>query len=76
MAKEKREFTPMMAQTPDGTKIKCKDCKYRDKTTITVNGKTIPVGITKGNCELFPYPENKPGEILFLNADCGFYEKE
>lgn len=73
---EEKNFSPMMVQTPNGNKIECKDCIHRDKTVITINKKTIPIGITKGNCDMFIYPDNKPSEVLFQNAKCEYYEKE
>ena len=71
-----REFTPMKCQTPNADEIVCKDCVYRDHTTIEVNGKILPVGVTKGNCEMFVYPDSKPSEVLFNNTECEFYEEE
>ena len=73
---KKQEESPMMVQKPDATKIMCKDCAFKDKTTITLNKKKIPVGITKGNCEIFVYPDTKPSDVLFQNAECEYYQKE
>lgn len=70
---EKREFSPMIGQKPNPNKIKCRTCAFRDMTVITLDQKTIPVGITKSKCEMF---EAKPRAILFQNADCEFYVKE
>ena len=38
MAK-KREFSPMYCESPNGNEIFCKDCSFRDKTTIDLDGK-------------------------------------
>ena len=71
-----QHFSPMKAQVPDGTQIACKNCIHRDRTFVDIKGKNIPVGVTKGNCDMFTYPDAKPSEVLFLNADCPFYERE
>lgn len=77
MAKEKtRDFGPMKCQVPDGTEIACKDCVYRDHTTVKVGDKILPVGVTKAQCEMFVYPDSKPSEVLFDNASCEFHEEE
>lgn len=74
-----REFSPMKMAHPNPKTIKCKNCKYRDKTTVEIDGEIIDVGITKGRCEKYldyPYDMGKPSAILFQNADCEYYEKE
>ena len=73
MSEERKEFTPIHGQFPDKDKIACKDCAFRDKTIVTIIGKTIQAGITKGNCEMY---ELKPHDVLFQNAPCQFYSKE
>lgn len=60
----------------DPNNIFCRTCAFRDKTEIELNGKIIPVGITKGNCQIFVYPNNKPSDVLFQNAPCEFFESE
>lgn len=64
---------------PDGEKIKCKDCVFRDKTEVKVNGKLLNPGVTKAYCEMYqgpPKDNGKPNNILFDNEDCDFYVKE
>ena len=73
---EHQHFSPMKTQVPDGTQIACKDCVHRDRTIVHINGKDIPVGVTKVNCDMITYPDDKPSEVLFLNAECPFYERE
>lgn len=73
-----REFSPMIMQHPDSSKVKCKDCKFRDKTILMFNEKVIPVGITKCRCEKYlgtPHDMGKPHEVLFMNGECQYYEK-
>ena len=64
---------------PDREKVKCKDCVFRDKTEVKVNGKVLKVGITKSTCEMYLGPPDdmyKPTSILFQNENCDFYSKE
>ena len=71
---EKREFSPIKATSPNPKKIMCKDCVNRDRTTIKVNDKELPVGITKDFCDA--YKDGKPYEVLFLNEECRYYIKD
>jgi len=71
-----REFSPMNCQVPNADQIVCKDCVHRDRTEIKMGSKVLPVGVTKGNCDMFVYPDSKPSEVLFNNADCEFHEEE
>lgn len=63
---------------PDLNKISCKDCEYRNKTIVEINGKNIPFGTIKTTCDMYPgYPyDEKPSKILFQNEPCELYEKE
>jgi hypothetical protein len=83
MAKEtmnaKEAQSPIKGQFPNRNEILCKTCKFRDKTTITLDDKKIPVGITKAFCEKYEAPpksNGKPHEVLFENGICEYYEKE
>lgn len=83
MAKEnmnaKEAQSPIKGQFPKKDEIICKDCKFRDHTTITIGSKEIPVGVTKAFCEKYESPpksNGKPHEILFENGICEHYEKE
>lgn len=68
------EFTPMRGQWPDPDKIVCRNCAFRDKTIVEVEGVDKPVGITRDTCEMFDGTEDcKPHDVLFLNADCEYY---
>ena len=60
-------------QTANIKEIVCKDCVYRDRTTITLGGKVKPVGVTKCVCEQYTL---KPSEVLYMGLDCERYEKE
>lgn len=75
----KREFTPMKANWANPDTIKCKDCKYRDKTEIKIGDTIKKFGVTKCFCEKYigvhAGGNDKPSDILFQNADCDFYEK-
>ena len=64
-------------QRPDPEKVRCRNCLYRDQTTVNAGGKKIPVGVTRGTCLVFNKPGNrKPMTVLFDNADCPMYEKD
>lgn len=73
---ENNEIRP---QWPDPKKIICKDCIYRDKTEIDLDGKKIPCGVTKDFCKIYLGPPNdngKPHTVLFQNDYCEFYEED
>ena len=69
---------PMKLQTADPAKISCRDCLYRDKTVVKVDGETLRVGITRDTCLVFDGKRGnwKPSDVYFQNADCMFYEKD
>lgn len=74
-----REFDPIKGMFPDKNTILCKDCRWRDKTTLTINGKEYTPGVTRAFCEKYPAPpasEGKPDTILFQHGDCAYYELE
>ena len=77
---DNERMSPMKGTWPDPEKIKCRKCKFRDKTTVEIDGKPIPFGITKCICDkyigVYAGGNDKPSEILFQNADCDYYEKE
>lgn len=74
---EKREFTDFHPVFPDKKRIKCSDCKYRDRTTVELGGKKYEPGITRATCKKFNgNPTYKPDSILFDNDDCIYYEAE
>lgn len=76
MAKDKREFTDFHPQFPDENKVKCNDCKFRDKTEVDLLGKHYRPGITRDTCEAYKNGNHKPLPILFEQADCQYYEKD
>ena len=55
----------------------CKTCKYRDKTSLTVNDITVNVGATRATCEKYTGENRvfKPNTIMFYDAKCEYYEK-
>lgn len=77
--KDKREFDPIKPQWPSRKEIICKDCKYRDKSFVTVGGIKVYVGITRDTCERYKgtsYKNRKPHDILFLNDICQYYQED
>ena len=71
-----RELDPMKAKFSDPANIKCKDCVFRDKGKIDVDGRTICYGVTKDECEIYKKPNYKPTKILFNEANCEYYVSE
>lgn len=83
MAKErasvKEAQSPLKGQFPNRKEIVCKDCTFRDKTTVTIGNKEIPVGVTKSFCGKYESPpksNGKPHEVLFENGSCEHYQRE
>lgn len=79
MAEKENHISPIKATNPDVKKIACKDCKHRNKNTIKIGNKIIPVGTTKDYCEKYVLPPSgsgKPIGVLFNNEPCPEYEKE
>ena len=80
----KEERSPNFDQPMHGTwakadEIVCKDCAFRDKTVVKLDGVEIPVGVTKGFCKIYEKPpktNGKPINVLFQNADCKYYRKD
>lgn len=69
---------PIKAQTANVNTIRCRDCLYRDRTTITVDGEVMPVGITRGTCLVFDGIRGnlKPHDVYYNNALCPMYEQD
>lgn len=75
----KEAQSEIKGQFPDRDEIICKDCMFRDKTTLKLGKKRIPVGVTKSFCKKYqgpPKDNGKPHDILFENGICEYYEKE
>lgn len=65
-------------QTADPARMKCRDCIYRDQDTMTVDGKTIQVGIMRASCLIYDGKKGnwKPTGVYFQNEGCLFYERD
>ena len=50
----------------------CKDCFFRDKTTV--NGEEC--GWKKGACKIYEYPNFKPDDVMRNRDECEYYEKQ
>ena len=78
---DEERWSPITGTFPDEDRVLCKDCVYRDKTVITLAGKTT-YGATKDLCDVYTGYEKKdstgykPYDILFLSGDCPYYKKE
>ena len=62
-----------------GEEIQCKDCFYRDRTTVDFGKGQTEVGYKKCYCYIYKRDNGgygKPNTILFYNGKCTFYEKD
>ena len=74
---DKREFDPIKGMFPNAKEIPCKDCFFRDRTVVIIDGKEKSVGITKAFCSKYPLEVNgKPLGILFNGEKCEEYMKD
>lgn len=71
-------YSPMRMQWPDTKKIPCRDCVYRDRTTVTIDGTLYKPGITRDTCGKYDGIRGnwKPSGLLFHNEPCKYYRKE
>ena len=69
---------PMKLQTADIRKVKCRDCIYRDRAVMTIDGEKVFVGVTRDTCLIFDGKKGnwKPTDVIIRNQNCDFYEKE
>lgn len=69
---------PMKMQTADIKKVMCRDCIYRDRTTLKIDGDEIPVGVTRDTCLIYDGKKGnwKPTEVIIRNQACDFYERD
>lgn len=69
---------PMRWQNADPKKMACRDCIYRDQTTVTIDGKKIRSGITRDTCLIFDGKRGKwkPQNVYFMNEGCPMYERD
>lgn len=58
----------------------CRDCIFRYKDHFIIDGKRVDCdesdGFKKSSCEIFPYPDMKPKEVMNNSGECEYYEKE
>ena len=47
------KLDPMKMQTANVNTIPCRDCIYRDKAFVTVDGERLNTGVTKDTCMIF-----------------------
>lgn len=80
MPNKKKEHAPSYNESMYGADLlkpkQCKDCLFRDKTTVKLDGKTLQVGATKSVCGIFEYPDGKPMGVMKNMEECEYYEKE
>ena len=69
---------PMRWQNADPNKMPCRDCIYRDQTTVTIDGEKIRSGITRDTCLIFDGKRGnwKPSNVYFMNEICPMYEQD
>lgn len=65
-------------QVADPERMFCRDCIYREKDTLKIDGKTIQTGISRATCLIFDGKKGrlKPNSVYFQNEPCMFYEKD
>lgn len=73
--KKKRDLSPIHGQFP-GDEIQCMTCRFRDRETVEIGERELPVGAKRAHCLIFTDHAGKPHEVLFDGADCISYEKE
>ena len=68
----------MHMQTADPEKMICKDCLYRDRETMVVGGKKVPVGVMRDTCLVFDGKNGrwKPTAIVLDSGNCLMYERD
>lgn len=64
------------AQNADPSKMPCRDCIYRDRDTMQIDGKTVQTGIMRATCKFFDGKRGnwKPNAVYFQNGPCLIYE--
>lgn len=65
-------------QNADPERMQCRDCIYRDKDTMQIEGKTVQTGIARATCLIFDGKKNrwKPNNVYFNGEPCMFYEQD
>lgn len=65
-------------QTADPKKMRCRDCIYRDRDTMTLEGEKVLVGVMRDTCLIFDGKRGnwKPTAVMLDGADCLFYERD
>lgn len=66
------------AQAADPNRIRCRDCIYRDRDTMVIDGETIQTGVMRGRCLMFDGKSGnwKPIHVTMYNENCMFYEQD
>ena len=63
------------AQNADPNKMACRDCIYRDRDTMQIDGNTVQTGVMRGTCLIFDGKRGrwKPNNVYFMNEKCPMY---
>lgn len=66
----------MRTQTADPNKIHCRDCLYREKDTMKIDGEVVQTGIMRGTCLVFDGKRGnwKPTSVTLDGERCPLYE--
>ena len=66
----------MRMQNADPNKMPCRDCIYRDRDTMVIDGDVVQTGIMRGTCVFFDGKRGnwKPNAVYFQNEPCLIYE--
>ena len=65
--------SPIKGTFPNPRTIACKDCMFRDRARVVLDGDVIYVGITRDECGIYSH---KPPAVLFRNEPCPDYQRE
>lgn len=70
---------PMKMQTANkDMMIPCRSCIYRDRASVTIDGKKMETGITKDTCLIFDGKKGnwKPKNVYYNSEMCLLYERD
>lgn len=63
-------------QSPD--KCQCKDCVFRDRTTVTIGNEVKRIGVIRANCLVFEKEttNGKPPQFITNELPCPYHQKD
>lgn len=75
---EEKKFDPIKLQTADPGEMVCRDCIYRDQTTMKIDGDKVYIGIMRDTCLIYDGKKGnwKPTKVVLRNQYCDFYVQD